>query len=132
MQPRIPVQVLPLEPQVLFGGRFGPLIQRIDCLSCRAPDFPLFRNSRSPRLVAGLPAQLALAVGQFFGQADLIRVEVEDLANAMVAVRDVQGFDLVTRLQRLPISATSVVCRIAIVLIAGSRRGMGAGSTWGL
>ena len=91
MQPGVPVQILPLEPQVLFGAWPGPFVQRIDGLSGRVSDLPLFTDCVAPDPVAGLPAQLALAVGQLLGQADLVSVEVEDFAQARLASGNFQG-----------------------------------------
>ena len=91
MQPRVSVQVLPLEAQVLLGAGPGPFVQNIDLLATRRLNLPLFLDCVPPRLETGLPAQLALAVGQLLGQADLVGVEVEDLAQARLAVGNFQG-----------------------------------------
>ena len=90
MQPRLPVQVLALEAQVLLLLRLGlwrvALVQRVQALARQALDLPFLGDRAAPGPVAGLPDQLALAVAQLLGHAHLVRVEVVDLAQPCVVV----------------------------------------------
>jgi len=69
VQPRIPIQVLPLKPQVLL---LGFVLWLITCIKAMHPSaisldqLPFFGLRVAPGLVAGLPDQLALGIGEFF------------------------------------------------------------------
>ena len=79
MQPRLPVQVLALETQVLLLSVFLwniPFRLPLHFGSVQAARFPAFLYRGAPGLVLGLPDDLALGVAKFFGQADLVGVEV--------------------------------------------------------
>ena len=84
MQPRLSVQVLSLEPQVLLSGflslRAISLVQRMDGLVGQALDVPLFTDRTAPGLVTRLPHQLPLGIGEFLRHAYLVGVEVVDVA----------------------------------------------------
>ena len=70
MQPRIPIQVLPLEPQVLVPGFVLGLItciKRMRLAAIGLDQLPFLSLRIALGLVGGLPDQLALAVAQFFG-----------------------------------------------------------------
>ena len=66
VQSRVPIQVLPLKPQVLLLGFVLGLIafiQRMDSAAIKINPLPFLGLRVAPGLVGGLPDELALAVG---------------------------------------------------------------------
>ena len=83
MQPRLSVQVLALEPQVLLLSVSLwniPFRLPLHFRSVQAACFPAFLYRAAPGLVLGLPNDLALGVAKLFWQAYLVGVEVVHLA----------------------------------------------------
>ena len=83
MQPRLPVQVLALEAQILLLSVSLwdiPFRLPLHFGSVQASRFPAFFYRAAPGLVLGLPDDLALGVAQLFWQAYLVGVEVVHLA----------------------------------------------------
>ena len=83
MQPRIPVEILTLETQILLPRlRVGhlPLVLGKDWGAVDVGVRPRFPHRIAPGLVTRLPDALSLGVGQLFRQSDRVSMEVIDLA----------------------------------------------------
>ena len=83
MQPRIPVEILALETQILLPRlRVGhlPLVLGKDWGAINVGVRPLFPHRIAPGLVTRLPDALSLGVGQLFRQSNLVGMEVVDFA----------------------------------------------------
>ena len=83
MQPRIAVEVLTLEAQILLPRlrvRHLPFVLAKDWGAVNVGVRPRFPHRIAPGLVTRLPDALSLGVGQLFRQSNLVGVEVIDLA----------------------------------------------------
>ena len=100
MQPRLSVQVLALEPQVLLLSVSLwniPFRLPLHFRSVQASRFPAFFYRAAPGLVLGLPDDLALGVAQLFRQADLVCVEVVHLAQIGIRAGSVSAPEFDTK-----------------------------------
>ena len=109
MQPRLSVQVLALDAQVLFLSVSLwniPFRLPLHFGSVQASRFPAFFHRAAPGLVLGLPDDLVLGVAEFFGQADLVCVEVVHLAQIGIRAGSVCAGALSCALgvERLPVT----------------------------
>ena len=119
MQPRLTVQVLALEAQVLFLSVSLwdiPFRLPLHFGSVQSSRLPALFYRAAPGLVLGLPDDLALGVAELFGQAHLVGVEVVHLAQIGIRAGSVCAGALSCALgvERLPV--TRIQCVVGRLL----------------